>query len=121
MVRNSLIVAALLLTVLTANKAAADDSGYPSKNAQKFLATLNSVGINNQEVRDFVEDANSHVENGYLNLAKQDVLGGELALRYGLNVPGQPRRLELHYAPEDSHFMATARTDSVKFEYRLKF
>ena len=116
-----LVVAALLLTTLTASNAAADDPEHLSKNAQKIVATLNMFGINDPQIRDFIAEANSHVKNGYVNLATQEVMGGELSFRYALSVPGAPRRLELNYAPEDSHVNVTARTDSFMVTYKLKF
>jgi hypothetical protein len=116
-----LVVAALLLTNLTGIAAAADTPEHPSKNAQKLIATLNALGINSPEVQDFMNEVNSHVENGYFNFAQQDMMGGKLALRYPVSVPGIPHRLELNYTPNDSHVAVTARTDGIMVSYKLKF
>lgn len=123
MVRNMLVVAALLLTNLAGNAAAAEDPEHPSKNAQKLIATLNTLGLNSPEVREFVEDINSHVKNGYFNFAQQEMLGGEFALRYRMRSSefDTSKRLELSYTPEDSHTVITAQTNGIRVNYRLKF
>src|SRR5690348_2227754 len=121
-VRENVAVAALLLANLPATAVAADNSGHPSKNAQKVVATLNMLGINSPEIKEFVDELNTHVKNGYFNLTEEQALGGTFSLRYPLNASGEPHRLQLNYSPEDMpHWNVTARRDSVMITYKLKF
>ncbi len=120
-------MAALLLTALSASIAAADSTEHTSKNAQKILATLNLIGVNDKEIQNFIEESNAKFENGYLNLAQEEALGGKVTLRYGASeensIDGRrmPRKLELYYAPEDSHLSITARTSGIQACYKFKF
>jgi hypothetical protein len=134
MTRITLVVAALLLTALGGNAAAAEiDSGHKSKHAQKVMVLLNSIGVNSSEVRDFVEKVDSEVDmqNGYLHLAQREIPGGgRIALRWRVSNKHEPdprssKRLELALTPPAdsalSNFEMIARTDSFTVRYRLDF
>src|SRR5690349_17488538 len=85
MVRKMVVVAALLLTGLTGIATAAENSEHRSKNAQKVLAVLNSLGMTDPDVKNFVAEVDSKVDDGYLNFTRNEVAGGELTLRYHLD------------------------------------
>ena len=125
--KNLLIVAALLLINLAGIAAAADLPEHQSKHARNLLATLNLIGINSHEVQNLVADADTRIEKNYFYLNEQEAIGGKWALRYRLGsedasvIPTSgSRRMELHYAPKDSHFEFKARTDGVTIGYHLK-
>ncbi|MDE3016757.1 MAG: hypothetical protein KGI29_07580 [Pseudomonadota bacterium] len=126
MVRRKLVVAALLLANLAGIAAAADTYEHSSKHAQKLMATLDSLGIDNPQVRKFVSEVDAHIDNGYLNLAGRDAPGGSIMLRYrfAAALPSglSNRRLELAYQPQDvPHLEVVARTDGVTISYHFKF
>ena len=122
MTRISILVASLLLIGLADVAAAADVPEHNSPNAQKLLATLNMVGINNQDVQQFINNADSRVEHGYLYMAEGDAMGGKLSLRYELGGGVGSRQMELRYAPDDSHMQVTVRTNialvGLHYEFR---
>ena len=125
MTRKLLIVAALLLSNLAGIAAAADRPEQPSKSARKIIATLNSVGINNQDVQNFVAKADARVENKSFYLTEQKFEDGRLSLRYRFgsttaSTLGANRRLELNYTPKESHFQITARNNGVMVGYHLQ-
>ena len=111
---------------LTGNAAAADDPEHKSKSARKLLATLNSIGINNQDVKNLVTQADSSIDDNYLYLTERKVGSGQLALRMELSTSEDPnkvhsgKRLQLHYQPKNSHLEITAHTNSVMFNYHLQ-
>ena len=133
MTRNTLVVAALLLTALGSNAAAAETKHeHPSNHAQKVLVLLNSMGVNSREVQSFVGkvDAEIDMRDGYLNLAQRDMPGGKIALRVRVANKHQPdprssKRFELAFTPSPdsafSRFEVIARTDSFTVNYRLNF
>jgi len=96
-----------------------------SKSARQLLATLDSVGINNEEVKNLIAQADARVEQNYFYFDEQPAMGGKLALRLNLNTSdttdpmGKNKLLELNYAPNDSQFQVTARTDGVMVSYHL--
>jgi len=116
------VVAALLLMSLVSIAAAAENLEHQSKNAQKLIATLDSVGINDQDVKNFITETDSHVDHGYLYLSQEKVMGGNLALRYQLGSMPSSRHVELNFTPEDApHIQLNARTDMVRVGYHLDF
>lgn len=123
MTRIILIVAALLLGNLESIAAAADVPEHQSKNARKVIATLNSIGINSKDVRNLIEAADARVDRNYLYLNEQEGMGGKIALRYRLNSNntakslGMNRKLELHYAPKDSHLEVNVHTNGIMASY----
>src|SRR4051812_25037104 len=122
MTGKTLVVAALLLTGLVRVAAAAEStSEHQSKNAQRVLFVLKSVGVNNPDVHSFVQEADRHIDHGYYNLAEERMLGGKVQLRYKLGLPS-PRRMELSYTPSEvSHMRVTASTRGVMVTYHLDF
>jgi hypothetical protein len=126
MTRKVLIVAALLFSNLAGIAAAADNPEHKSKNARKLIATLDSIGINNHEVLYLINAADARVEKNYFYFGEQKMANGRLALRYHLGgtntaeTPGGSKRLELHYAPQDSHMQITARTNSLMINYHFE-
>ena len=127
MARILLNVAALLLGNLAiGNAAAADLPEHKSNSARKVLATLDMLGLNNQYVKNLVEAADARVEKKYFYFNEQKVGEGRLALRYKFgngdtpSMPGNSKRLELHYQPKDSRFEVTAHTNSVFLSYHLQ-
>jgi len=120
MIRNTLVVAALLLTGLPTVAAAADNlNEQQSKNAQKVLATLNTLGITDPDIKDFITESNKHIQDGYLNLNEEKMWGGNVALRYQLDGISS-KRLELSYTPDDSHIHCTLKRDGLMVQYHLK-
>lgn len=116
-----LVVAALLLTHLGNVAVAAEDPEHRSKHAQKLLAQLNSAGINNPDIQKFIASADSHVEKGYFYITEQDAPGGMLSLRYKLGAKPGIKRMQLHYAPTDSRWEATASSGEVMVRYHIEF
>lgn len=122
-----MIVAALLLFNLGGIAAAAEPPEHQSKSAQKLIATLESVGINRPEIKNFIQSADTHVSHGYFYIAERKMMGGKVALRYvmshgNIGPTYSNRRLELHYSPNSNdrvHFIA--RTDLVMFRYHLEY
>lgn len=128
MTRSVLLVAALLLINLGGIAAAAEPPEHKSKNAQKLIATLESVGINRKEIKDFISQANTHVSHGYVYLAERKIMGGEVSLRYSvggskrLGPSYSSRRLELHYSPKaNKNLHVIAKTDMVLVRYHLEY
>lgn len=121
MIRLLGIAAALLMSSLAGIAAAAENSEHPSKNAQKIIATLESVGINNKDVKAFISEANQYIDHGYLNLASRKMAGGKLTLRYQLSGGISTRQVELHFVPENSNFEGIARTNLIMVRYHLEF
>lgn len=128
MTRSVLLVAALLIINLGGNAAAAEPPEHKSKNAQKLIATLDSVGINRKEIKDLITAAHSHVSHGYIYLAEKKIGGGHLSLRYSiggaskLGMQHSSRKLELHYSPKkmnNLHFIA--KTDLFLVRYHLEY
>jgi len=126
MLRNTLVVAALLLTnlitqAITQAAAAAEIPEQPSKNAQKVLDTLNTLGINDPDIKEFILDVDAHRGNGY-KLAEDNVIGGELSIRYQFDqdTTDTHHRLQLVYTPKDSHIQCTASGHGVMIGYHLK-
>ncbi len=127
---KGLIVALLLLATLGNPAAAAEPPEHESKNARKLLAALSSMGINDPDITNLASTIDEHIDEGYLNLAERDVPGGKLALRYRLSsssVPGDTssrggiKRVELHYAPDNSRWEASAAPDLLMVKYNYKF
>lgn len=128
MVRRKLVVAALLLANLAGIATAADIYEHNSNHARKLIATLNSLGINSKQVREFISDIDASVnhENKTLSLAGHEVPGGHVMLRYrfgAVPVGSQShKRLELAYQPQNvPHLEVVARTDSIMVSYHFKF
>ena len=137
MTRYALVVAALLLTTVSNAAAAAEleSPEHKSKNAQKVFAVLGSIGFNNKQVRDFVDEVDSHVDKNFVNFAERKLPGGgKLKLRYnmgprfseggGPNLGGRlsTRRFELSFQPSDtSHFEYTAGPTRIMVKYHLDF
>jgi|GEM_PF-4795441 len=128
MTRTVLIVAALLLFNLGGIAAAAEPPEHKSKNAQKLLATLDSVGINSKEITALVNTAHSHVSHGYIYLAEQKMMGGQVSLRYSvggarkLGMQHSSRRLELHYSPKNNdNLHVIAKTNLFLVRYHLEY
>ena len=125
MIRNLLIVAALLLGNLTSLAAADDLPEHQSKNARKVLATLDSIGVNSQYVQNLVSEADGRVERNYFYFNEQEGMGGKIALRYRLGADNAAtpanngKKLELHYAPKDSHMEINARTNGISIGYHF--
>ncbi len=123
--KNILLVVAALLLTDTGNAVAADSSEHQAKNAQKLLATLDLVGLNNKDIKQFVSDANTQVDGSYFNLAGERAMGGRISLRYQLGTDASmssytsSRRLEFRYTPDSSHFEGIARTDLVLARYHF--
>ncbi len=121
MVRMMLVVAVLLLTGLTGAAEAADNPEHNSKNARKALIVLGAIGADTKEIRNFVENIDSRIENGYLTLAEEKIAGGTIKLHYELGSGVKLKRIELRFTPDDSNWVATARPDRVMINYTYKF
>lgn len=117
-----LVVALLLLTILENPAAAADTPEHQSKNARKVLAVLGAIGINNPEIKELVEKVDANIDQeGYYTLAQKKVPGGTLTLHYQLGNGINTKQIELQFAPDDSNWRATARTNQVMINYSYKF
>lgn len=124
-----LVVALLLLTTLGNPAAAAEPPEQQSKHARQLLAALSAAGINHPDIKEFVSNVDSHIDEGYLTFAERDVPGGKLRLRYQLNPDyilgtqskAMKRRVELNYAPDNSRWEATVGIDRALVTYRMKF
>lgn len=129
-----LVVALLLLTVLGNQAQAAEPKEHRSKHARQLLATLDTLGISNRDIKEFVATIDSRIDKGYLRFSEQQVpmVGGKLTFRYRLNNNIDPlleqsrkhgvKRLELRYAPsEDSRWEIVASRKFVMTNYRLTF
>ena len=123
MMRNRLVVAAALLISLTVSANAAEMPEHKIRNAQKLIATLDKVGINNKELRDFITDTDSHIDkNGFMSLRESNVMGGKLSLYCDTKGLPTTRKFELRYAPTDApHVNVIAHTNMVEVRYHLEF
>lgn len=99
-----------------------------------MFAVLGSIGLNNKDVRDFVDEVDSRVDKNFVNFAERKTPGGgKFKLRYnmgprtsltGPNLGGRlsTRRFELSFQPsETSHFEYTAGTNRLMVNYHLEF
>lgn len=127
MEKIGLVVASLLLTTVT-EVARADDflprdpSAQPKiEKSRKIDIFLNAIGANGTEVKRLVDAVDGRVHDGYLHLGEERVPGGKLVLHYELSGGVRAKQLELRFTPDDSHWQATARTDAVMVNYKLKF
>ena len=117
------MAAALLITLSENANAADDDSEHQSQNAQKILTTLNMVGINSKEVKDFVAETNSRVDNDHsYQITGDSFASGQWSLRYdpSMAIPNG-RQLELRYTPDDSHVNIVVKTNMAVVGYHFKF
>ena len=115
-------MAAVLLISLTGSAKAVDNPEHKPTNAEKLLATLNLVGVNDKDVKDFITETDSHIDKqGTMALSESRVAGGKLSFRY--DVKGMPsgRQFELRYTPDDSHMNVVARTNILEVRYHLEF
>lgn len=124
-----LVVALLLLNLLGNPAAAAETPEHQSKHARQLLAALSAAGINHPDIKEFVSNVDSHIDDGYLTFAERDVPGGKLKVRYQLNPSyilgtqsgAMSKRVELNYAPDNSNWEATVGVDRALVTYRVKF
>lgn len=79
------------------------------------------LGINNKDIKELVNSADTRVENGYLYLGETHAAGGRLALRYEMGNGVSTRQAELYYAPIDKGPYLSARTTGVFIKYQLKY
>ena len=116
-------VAALLLSTQWAVAAAAgnDDPEQRSKHARKALAVLAAVGMNDPELLSLVDSIDRNVDDGYLKLTEDRVMGGTMTLHYELSGGVTGKQLELKFTPDDSNFNYTARPNAVMAAYSYKF
>jgi hypothetical protein len=121
MCKHKSVVAALLLICLAGMAAAAETNEHASRNAEKILTILNSVGINDPQITQFIGRVDSHIHDKYLDLSEERMMGGNLSFRYNMNNGISTRQLELMYTPDDSHIQAIAKTDGITVNYKLKF
>jgi hypothetical protein len=121
MKKYSLVVAALLLTSFASEATAAEEPGqHKSKSAQKVLATLNLLGMNDKDVQNLVSQADQNIDNGYFYLSETKTMGGKLCLRYDLSAVST-RQVELRFAFDDSPVEFTARTNIAQVRYHHDF
>ena len=108
------LVVALLLLAMGANTAtAADTHEHKSKNARKVLAALSSVGLDNSQIKAFIENIDANTHDGYYTLAERRVPGGKVTLHYELGNGVNSKQVELQFAPDNSNWRAIARPDRV--------
>lgn len=127
MKRSGLIIAALVIPNL-AGIAMADGLNDPTQpqKGRKLSVLLNSLGANNKDVMQFVDDMRSHAKEGHINFAERNMMGGKVALRYTLDDEvnsrmGIRKQVELSYTPKDSHFEAVAGPHQIMIGYHYKF
>jgi hypothetical protein len=117
-----MIVAALLLSNLGGNAAAADKNEQRSKRAQKIIATLESAGINNSDLKNLIAEADTHVEGKYFYLSDNKTESGRLSLRYQFGGKPSVKRLQLNFTPEyNSNINMTLSTEGAMIRYRYEF
>lgn len=122
MSRFFLIVAALLLSNLGGNAAAAEHNEQRSKRAQKIIATLESIGVNNSEVKNFVAQYDAHVDGKYFYLSDNKMKEGRLSLRYQLGERPSMKNLQLNFTPQyNSHVNMTLSTEGAMIRYHYEF
>ena len=122
MVRTLLAIAAALLISLADSAKAVDNPEHKSTNAQKLLATLDLIGINDKQVKDFVTETDSHIDKqGTMALSESQVMGGKLSFRYDVRGLPSGKQFELRYTPDDSHMNMVARTNILEIRYHLEF
>lgn len=129
------VVAALLLNlpITTGVAAAADNIGHSpekqedakiflkQKKAEKIIVMLNSMGIDNPEIIEFVNTVNNRTKDGYLMLHQENITEGTVSLRYKLKPAIGIKQLELQYKPQDSNMEYRLHSNSVMVNYKFSF
>ncbi|MEQ1789863.1 MAG: hypothetical protein ABL857_05405, partial [Rickettsiales bacterium] len=88
---------------------------------EKILFMIESLGISDPDISAFVYEIDNRTKDGYFMLHQKRVAGGTLSLRYALEPKISTRKVELLYAPDNSHTEYSVRTNSVMINYKLKF
>lgn len=114
-------LASFLLLCTNAQNANAEEVQELSKNSKKIIIIMNSVGLNNKDLHQLVHYVDSRVDDGYFNITEEQVVGGKISLQYELGTKIGTEQFQLKYAPENSNFEYTARTNAVMVNYNLKF
>lgn len=118
-----MVVAAALLISFVNSANAAPKNEHKVRNAQKLIATLEKLGINDKELKEFIATADSRIDNdGFLSLRETHTMGGKLALRCETRGLPSARKFELRYTPDNmSGVNVVARTNIVEVRYHLDF
>lgn len=115
-----LVVAALLLTGLASAAAAAEEEKDSTKNARKVIATLEKLGINNENINYLIKEVDKVVEGKKVNLIDSTVMGGPLLVQYKLSTRVGVRQFEMRYRPEEnSSYSFTANQNGAMLNYSL--
>lgn len=98
-----------------------DDSAKKIKRAEKVIAAMDSLGIQNATINQLVRDVSNNTEDGYIHLARQDLesINGTVSLRYDTGSPNL-KRLELNYTSKSERYRVTANSQGVMFRYRYE-
>ena len=118
--RKTLVVAALLLTSLSKVAVAAELPKHQSKNADRILVVLNSIGVNDPQVKEFIDKVDSHVDDGYLTFSEQKTSQGKITLHYLLDGKLSSREVELKFVPKNSAIEYTATVNQLMVGYHFK-
>jgi hypothetical protein len=117
----TLVVAALLLTSFSQVAIAAEKTEHQSNNAHRVIIVLDSMGVNNPTIRDFIGHIDDHIQDGYLTLSEQKVMNGKLMLHYQLNGKIGSKQLEMKFTPDNSHMEYTATSHQIMATYTIHF
>ena len=123
-----MLVAPLLLTMNGGMAEAAENPEQKSKTskyARASLVVLAQMGVNDQEVLEFVDYVDKKIDKGYLRIAENHVNGGKLSLSYKFsnkdNIPGNIKGPVVQFSPDDSNWQYTAGMRGAVIHYRFKF
>lgn len=89
--------------------------------AEKIIATLDKLGLNDSTVNRLVSQASERTKGGYFYLTEEEVDTGKVSLRYATGGGLNMRQMELAYVSDDKHYQVTASTQGVMVRYRHSF
>lgn len=122
------LVLASLISITFVNAARADEeSEHIDKNVQKVLKQLDSIDINDPDVRHFVSNASRRQDDKGYNLIKQDIPTGQLSFRIQTVFERTPysinqQRTQLVYTPDfNEHVNLVGARNGVILNYGWKF
>ena len=97
-----------------------DDTERKAKRAERVLASLDSLGIQNSNISHLVRQVSDRTEKGYIYLTQEEMANGRVALRYDTGMPNV-KRMELAYTSDDKRTEIVASTRGVMFRYKYAF
>lgn len=127
MVRMTLVVAALLLTMQPVTAVAAEKPGLEpekalkSDKARQVVVLLGALGVNSTDAKALIADIDSRVDGGKLNITNDRIGSGTLKFHYLLGNGLDADNFELEYTPDNSNWRGVAHRDSVMVQYQYKF